>query len=296
MASTAPPVFRFAPSPNGALHLGHAYSAIVNQQICDMLGGKYLIRLEDIDRARCTPELESQMLDDLQWLGIQWDGEPRRQSEHFTDYQEALDKLRSRGLIYPAFMTRGDIRRAVAEKTDAGLDWPHDPDGSPHYPGDEKQWSNSQQNELLATGQKHAWRLNMQAALSQVGKDLFWQEFDAGNPENLKSVTAHAQWWGDVVLARSDTPTSYHLAVTVDDALQNITHVVRGRDLYEATSVHRLLQELLDLPVPIYHHHDLVIDEDGRKLSKSNQDVSLRSLKERGVAPQDVPALFKFAS
>jgi len=295
MATPAPPVFRFAPSPNGALHLGHAYSALVNKQLCDALGGAYLLRFEDIDETRCTPELEQQMLDDLNWLGIASRGEPRRQSQHFADYQFALDQLRSRGLIYPAFMSRGDIRRAVADKISSGETWLNDPDGSPHYPGEERSWSQDQQNAMLAQNAKHSWRLDMAAALQQMPKSLTWQEFQPDNPAECKDIPAQPALWGDVVLARSETPTSYHLAVTVDDALQKVTHVVRGCDLYHATSVHRLLQVLLGLPAPRYHHHDLIIDTDGRKLSKSNQDVSLRSLRDRGIDAKDLPQLFRFA-
>lgn len=295
MASTAPPIFRFAPSPNGALHLGHAHSALVNKQICDMLGGSYLLRIEDIDQARCTPELEHQMLEDLAWLGIEWDQTPRRQSEHFGDYQKALSQLRSQGLIYPAFMSRGDIRRAVAEKKQSGIDWPSDPDGSPHYPGNERNWSREKQDTAVATNSKHTWRLDMAAALKLVPDDLSWDEFSADDPDKSVPVPAKPELWGDVVLARADTPTSYHLAVTVDDTMQNITHVVRGRDLYHATSVHRLLQQLLNLPAPRYHHHELVIDTDGRKLSKSDGDVSLRALRDRGIAAADIPNLFRFS-
>jgi glutamyl-Q tRNA(Asp) synthetase len=295
MASTAPPIFRFAPSPNGALHLGHAHSALVNKQICDMLGGSYLLRIEDIDQARCTPELEHQMLEDLAWLGIEWDQTPRRQSEHFGDYQKRLSQLRSQGLIYPAFMSRGDIRRAVAEKKQSGIGWPSDPDGSPHYPGNERNWSREKQDTAVATNSKHTWRLDMAAALKLVPDDLSWDEFSADDPDKSVPVPAKPELWGDVVLARADTPTSYHLAVTVDDTMQNITHVVRGRDLYHATSVHRLLQQLLNLPAPRYHHHELVIDTDGRKLSKSDGDVSLRALRDRGIAAADIPNLFRFS-
>ncbi|NKB53907.1 MAG: tRNA glutamyl-Q(34) synthetase GluQRS [Rhizobiaceae bacterium] len=298
MPSSAPPVFRFAPSPNGALHLGHAYSALVNQQICAAIDGTCLLRLEDIDQTRCTPELAQQMLDDLTWLGIDWHGEPRRQSEHFADYRRALQKLRADGLIYPAFMSRGDIRRMLAQEVDASPDenWPRDPDGSPHYPGDERNWSLDQQQAMLSKNQKHSWRLNMAAALQLVPDQLYWREFEESDPAQSRNIPAKPELWGDVVLARSDTPTSYHLAVTVDDALQEVTHVVRGRDLYHATSVHRLLQVLLDLPAPRYHHHDLVIGPDGRKLSKSNGDVSLRALRRNGVDPANIAQHFTFAA
>ncbi len=296
MPSSAPPVFRFAPSPNGALHLGHAYSALVNQNICAKMNGTCLLRLEDIDQTRCTPELVQQMLDDLTWLGIGWQGKPRRQSEHFADYRQALQVLRSDGLIYPAFLSRSDIRRAVAAKTGPDEAWPCDPDGSPLYPGDERTWSQDKQDAVLSKNQKHSWRLDMTAALQRLPDKLYWQEFEEGDPAHSRNVIARPAVWGDVVLARSDTPTSYHLAVTIDDALQKVTHVVRGSDLYQATSVHRLLQVLLGLPTPQYHHHDLVIGSDGRKLSKSNGDVSLRALRHNGVVPGDIAKHFTFAA
>ena len=295
MQPSTPPVFRFAPSPNGLLHLGHAYSALLNQQFCAKLGGRYLLRLEDIDLTRCTPQLEAQMLDDLQWLGIAWEQPVRRQSEHFSDYEEALEKLHGMGLIYPSFMTRGEIKKAVADVEAAGADWPRDPDGSPHYPGLEREWSTDQCEAMRRTNSKHAWRLNMKAALELVDEPLDWTEIYPNEHDQRKQIVASPQAWGDVILARSDTPTSYHLAVTVDDALQGVTHVVRGRDLYQATSVHRLLQVLLDLPEPLYHHHDLVIDDAGRKLSKSDGDVSLKALRENGLKLNEIAELFRFS-
>ena len=296
MPPSTPPIFRFAPSPNGLLHLGHAYSALLNKQLCEQMGGQYLLRLEDIDLTRCTAVLEAQMLDDLYWLGIEWEAPVRRQSKHFADYQEALEKLRAMGLAYPAFMTRGEIRRTVAELDQSGRDWPRDPDGSPHYLGPERDWSFDEQEQMRQSNPKHSWRLNMKAALTQVGGSFFWTELPSDFDLEPKTIAAAPEFWGDVVLARSDTPTSYHLAVTVDDALQGVTHLVRGRDLYEATAVHRLLQALLDLPAPLYHHHDLVVDGDGRKLSKSDGDISLSALRANGVRPNEIPSLFRFAS
>ena len=296
MQTDAPPIFRFAPSPNGLLHLGHAYSALVNKQLCAQMNGQYLLRMEDIDLTRCTPQLERQTLSDLGWLGITWDEPVRRQSEHFDDYQAALDRLRAKGLVYPSFMTRGEIRNKVVELDQLGTGWPRDPDGSPHYPGAERDWSNDKCEAMRQANPKHAWRLNMKAALDMLDHQLDWQEFDPEDPNSTREVSAHPEKWGDVVLARSETPTSYHLAVTIDDALQEVTHVVRGRDLYEATSVHRLLQWLLNLPEPLYHHHDLVIDENGRKLSKSDGDVSLKALRDSGVQASQIASLFRFAS
>ena len=242
------------------------------------------------------------MLEDLRWLGIEWEAPVRRQSEHFDDYQGALDRLQAMGLVYPAFMTRGEIRRAVAELELSGQKWPRDPDGSPHYPGNERDMSVEQLEELRRARPQHSWRLNMALALRRLGGGgseggaLKWREVSFDQPELSQEVVARPELWGDVVLARSDTPTSYHLAVTVDDALQGITHVVRGTDLYEATAVHRLLQTLLQLPEPVYHHHQLVIDADGRKLSKSDGDVSLQALRNQGVVPEKIPELFRFAA
>lgn len=294
MQTSAPPVFRFAPSPNGALHLGHAYSALLNQTMSDQSGGTLLLRLEDIDVTRCSPTLEAQMLDDLRWLGMRWQGEPRRQSQHFDDYQAALAKLRQSGLIYPAFMTRGEIRKAVAERRAAGEDWPLDPDGTPHYPGDERGWSFDRQEDMRLSKPQHAWRLDMARAVETVAGQLSWAELPDARCGDANRVAANPLAWGDVVLGRSEIPTSYHLAVVLDDALQGVTHVVRGRDLFHATSVHRLLQEILALPAPIYHHHRLVLGEDGRKLSKSEGDVSLAALRKRGVTAEQLPDLFRF--
>lgn len=294
MTAHTPPVFRFAPSPNGALHLGHAYSALENKRLCEEMDGTYLLRIEDIDQTRCTSQLERQMCDDLHWLGIKWVEPVRRQSDHFDTYAQALSRLKSKGLVYPAFMTRGEIRAAVGQLQQDGNSWPTDPDGSPHYPGTERMWPEDRLQEALKASSKFAWRLDMNKALDQIGKDLNWHETGAGPQGETGVVTARPANWGDVILARSDTPTSYHLSATIDDAFQQITNVVRGRDLFHATSVHRVLQELLDLPAPLYHHHDLVIADDGRKLSKSQGDTSLRSLRDRGVLPGDIPNHFRF--
>lgn len=296
MQPNTPPVFRFAPSPNGLLHLGHAYSALVNQRFCNEMKGRYVLRMEDIDLTRCTPQLEEQMLEDLRWLGIAWEEPVRRQSEHFEQYEAALTNLRARGLVYPSFMTRGEIKRAVADLEAEAGNWPRDPDGSPHYPGPERDWSVEQSEAMRQTHPKHAWRLNMKLAVEQVGAQLTWTEIDLGGDGQEQTVVAEPQSWGDVILARSDTPTSYHLSVTVDDALQGVSHVVRGRDLYQATAVHRLLQSLLDLPEPLYHHHDLVIDNTGRKLSKSDGDVSLKALRANGVKSAEIDRFFEFSA
>lgn len=285
------PVFRFAPSPNGHLHLGHALSALLNARAAVALHGRFLVRVEDIDQTRCTPELESNMFEDLAWLGVPLDEPVLRQSEAFPHYRSALEKLQDLGLVYLAYLTRAEIRRFVAGHEEKGGPWPRDPDGAPLYPGDDAVLSEEEIQERSQSDAPFALRLDMKAALSRIGEPLTWQEFGAEGPalfEPAKSIAVDAASWGDVVLARKDTPTSYHLSVVVDDARQGITDVLRGQDLYAATSVHRVLQHLLDLAEPRYRHHRLILGDDGRKLSKSNQDTSLRSLREAGVTHADL--------
>ncbi len=279
-------IFRFAPSPNGRLHLGHAYSALVNQRRARAVDGRLLLRIEDIDLERCTPELEAAMLEDLDWLGLRWDGEIRRQSEHFDRYAKALETLEADGLVYPAVLSRGEIRAMVAAKRQAGEDWPDDPDGSPHYPGDERTLDMARRAALKREAPAYAMRLDMEKALARLGEPLQWSEVAVDG--TIGQVTAQPRRWGDVVLARKDVPASYHLCCVVDDAEQEITDVVRGRDLFEATAVHRVLQELLGLPAPRYHHHDLIADDDGRKLSKSRGDVAIGALRQGGAEPADI--------
>ncbi|ENT04572.1 tRNA glutamyl-Q(34) synthetase GluQRS [Brucella sp. 63/311] len=284
------PVFRFAPSPNGQLHLGHAYSALLNANMAEQSGGRFLLRMEDIDTARCTPALEQGIYDDLHWLGLRWETPVRRQSEHFGEYRNALTKLADKGLVYPAFLSRSEVRKRISEACARGDDWPSDPDGTPLYPQDERNMSEKEQMEHIFSGAPYAWRLDMDKALASAGEPLFWNESGAGPDGETGRLAADPARWGDVVIARKDTPTSYHLSVVVDDALQGITHIVRGRDLFHATSVHRLLQKLLGLPEPLYHHHDLVLGEDGQKLSKSRKDTALASLREQGWTPADIRA------
>jgi glutamyl-Q tRNA(Asp) synthetase len=285
------PVFRFAPSPNGQLHLGHALSAILNHDMAKATSGRFLLRIEDIDLTRCTPEFEAGIYDDLGWLGLSWETPVRRQSEHLDLYRQALGRLIDRGLVYPAFLTRGAIKSAVAAFEAKGKAWPRDPDGAPLYPGEERKLSAAGWQRMLAGGKPHAWRLDMDKAIAELDAPLTWQETGAGPNGETGQITADPAAWGDVVLSRSDAPSSYHLAVTMDDALQGVTHVVRGRDLYHATAVHRLLQRLLDLPEPVYHHHRLIPGPDGRKLSKSNKDTGIAAFREAGKTPDDVRAL-----
>jgi glutamyl-Q tRNA(Asp) synthetase len=275
-----PPVFRFAPSPNGYLHLGHALSALLNAEAARAAGGRLLLRIEDIDVTRCRPEFESAIYEDLAWLGIDWEQPVRRQSEHFGDYRAALERLEALGLIYPSFQSRAEIAALVAERERDGP-WPRDPDGAPLYPGTARELPPEERARRMAAGEPYALRLDMAKALARIGA-LTWDEAERG------AIAANPAAWGDVVLARKDTPASYHLAVTVDDSWQGVTDVVRGQDLFHSTSVHRLLQSLLGLPAPRYRHHRLILDADGRKLSKSTAATALRQLRAEGLTPADI--------
>lgn len=282
-------VCRFAPSPNGELHLGHAYSALINER-CARQGaaGQLLLRMEDIDLERCSAAFESAIAADLAWLGISFDGVVAKQSERFGVYADVLATLEQRGLLYPCFCTRGEIAAVIAGHPH----WPRDPDGSPVYPGTCRRLSAAGRAARIATGLRPAFRLDMAAALSQCAARLTWQEFDEGDV--VRPVVAEPEAWGDVVLARKTIPASYHLAVVIDDDAQSITDVVRGADLFLATGLHRLLQELLGLKEPRYHHHRLILDESGRKLSKSAGSPTLRSLRESGVSSDHVRAQLGF--
>jgi glutamyl-Q tRNA(Asp) synthetase len=284
-----PPVFRFAPSPNGYLHLGHAYSALLNCDLARQAGGRLLLRIEDIDTTRCKPEFEAAIVDDLAWLGIEWETPVRRQSEHLDVYSDAVEKLAAQGLVYPSFESRAEIARLFAQR-EADGPWPRDPDGAPLYPGSAKSLSPGDRTHLIESGVPYALRLDMAAARARAG-DLAWTEQGEGPNGETGTVTAQPQAWGDVILARKETPTSYHLSVVIDDALQGVTDVVRGQDLFWATSVHRVLQQLLDLPQPVYRHHRLVLDAAGQKLSKSTLATGLRELRARGATPADIRRL-----
>lgn len=278
---SARPVLRFAPSPNGELHLGHALSAMIGFDMAQRLGGRFLVRIEDIDTTRCREDYVTQIFEDLHWLGITWEEPVLRQSEHFTTYSAASDWLLKLGLLYPCFATRSEISEATELS-------PHltDPDGTPLYPGLHKNLPKEEVAVRLSRNEPFALRIHMDRALDALEgitgtRTVTFTEFDdAGQPQRIEMNPAD---WGDAVIVRKDVPASYHLAVTVDDARQRVTHVTRGRDLYAATSLHRLLQAILGLPEPTYHHHRLLMDEHGSKLSKSARDTSLRSLREAGV-------------
>ena len=272
-------VTRFAPSPTGLLHLGHAYSALVAERAARDAGGRFLLRIEDIDRTRCRAEFERAIVEDLIWLGVEWDGPVRRQSDHFADYRAALVKLDAMSLVYPCFCTRSDIAAAASA--------PHGPPVGPEgpiYAGTCRALDSAQRAARIAAGAPYALRLDVNAALARTGP-LAWRDRDAGQ------VSVEPALFGDVVLARKDTPTSYHLSVTIDDHLQGVTLVTRGEDLRAATHVHRLLQALLGLATPDYRFHTLLTDSSGRRLAKRDHAQTLQSLRETGHDPAEVRAL-----
>lgn len=272
-------VTRFAPSPTGELHLGSAYSARIAWQRAREAGGTFRVRIEDTDIRRCRREYETAILDDLRWLGLDWDGEVRRQSDHFADYGKVLDRLDARGLIYPCFCTRADIAREIAAAASA----PHGPDG-PLYPGTCRSLSNEERRRRIAAGHELCMRLDAVRAAEQAGPYAFVDETKG-------RIDGQPLLMGDFVIARKDTPTSYHLAVTVDDHLQGVTLVTRGEDLLPSTHVHGLLQKLLGYAAPQYAHHRLLTDTDGRRFAKRDKDLTIRALREAGKTPQDVFAL-----
>jgi len=287
------PAFRFAPSPNGRLHLGHAYSALLNAALADRFGGRFLVRIEDIDVTRCRPAFERAMLEDLAWLGLDWVQPVRRQSEHVHEYRARATALRQRGLLYPCFCSRTEIAKAVARReAETGRAWPRDPDGAPRYPGTCRILSAASVERRVSAGEPFALRLDHRDAMGRTPGPYRYARFDPEGSESI--VTAHPERWGDAVVVRKDIPTSYHLSVVADDALQRVTHVVRGTDLEAATDLHVLLQRLLELPTPLYHHHALIRDVKGDKLSKSLGSESLRELRSRGVTPTEIRTMLGF--
>jgi len=276
-------VTRFAPSPTGLLHLGSAYSALVGWRRAREAGGRFLLRIEDIDPTRCRPEHEAAILDDLAWLGIDWDGDVRRQSDHLEEYRAALGRLEGMGLLYPCFCTRSDIEAEIARSGHAPHGPVHGPAG-PVYPGLCRAIPASEREARIAAGEAHALRLDMAKAVALAGP-LDWQDEEKG------VIRATPEAFGDVVLARKETPTSYHLSVTLDDALQGVTLVTRGMDLFEATHIHRLLQALFGLPVPLYAHHRLLTGPDGRRYAKRDRSLTIAALREAGHSPADIRAM-----
>ena len=270
-------ITRFAPSPTGSLHLGHLYAALFARDLAAKHGGTFLLRFEDIDTTRVREKFYSETEEDLRWLGVQWDGTPPlRQTDRFTEYEQALDTLKSLGVVYPCFCTRREIERELGNLTRA----PHGPDG-PLYPGTCKNLTQQEIASKVDSQQAPCWRLDAQRAKEFTGELTFTDSTQGIIPVNHLLL-------GDLVLARKDIGTSYHIAVVVDDAFQNISDVSRGKDLLESTHLHRILQALLQLPEPRYHHHDLVCDDNGERLAKRNAALSLLSLRELGLSPSEV--------
>ena len=272
-------VTRFAPSPTGYLHLGHVRSALEGWCAARSDGGRFLLRLEDIDQTRCRDEYAAAIVEDLAWLGLTWYGRVRKQSEHFDDYRRALDRLAAMGVLYPCFCTRREIRDEIARAGSA----PH-ARSEPPYPGTCRGLSSRQRAEKQRSGIDYALRLDLARALALTGP-LDWIEEKEDGPHRKLADPASL---GDVILARKDVPTSYHLAVTVDDAIQGVTLVTRGEDLAPATHVHRVLQALLDLPTPCYRHHGLVTDAAGRRLSKRDRALTIRAMRESGISSAEI--------
>lgn len=318
------PVLRFAPSPNGYLHAGHAYSALLNERLARQLGGALLLRIENIDVVRCRPDLEAAMLEDLDWLGVQFDGAPRRQSAHLDVYAAYIRRLADAGLTYPCFCSRTDIAAAAS----AAGETRRVPDGALFYPGNCRCLDQGQVRAKMQAGRPFALRLHMARAVQAAGNGLTMQRFHLAqftqgreaaslpepqcspktgcshepvsrlNPAGLKYEAALVDplAWGDAIIARKETPTSYHVSVVVDDALQGVTHVVRGQDLEAATAIHRVLQSLWGLSAPAYLHHDLICDEAGGKLAKSLGSKPLRQLRAEGMSPQILRASLGFGA
>ncbi|WP_375285208.1 tRNA glutamyl-Q(34) synthetase GluQRS [Marinicauda pacifica] len=278
---------RFAPSPTGLLHLGHAFSALTAFEAAREAGGRFLLRVEDIDVTRCTLEFEQAIFEDLAWLGLEWETPVRRQSAHFPEYQRVLHTLAARGLVYRCFKTRKEIAEEIARA-------PHHPGEGPEgviYPGPESPLSAAQEADRLARGDAFAWRLSMRACREALGSRfdaLTFIEEGEGPQGEHGELPARPETLGDVILGRKDVGTSYHLACTHDDALQGVTHVVRGLDLFFATHVHRLLQALMDWPVPRYRHHRLLLDEDGQRFAKRDKSLTLQALRQSGETPQSI--------
>ncbi|KAA0107810.1 tRNA glutamyl-Q(34) synthetase GluQRS [Methylobacterium sp. P1-11] len=281
-------MLRFAPSPNGRLHLGHAYSALLNADLAARMGGLCRLRIEDIDPARSKPDYVDGIVTDLAWLGLTYPEPVRHQSRHMEAYRAVLDGLIGRGLAYPCFCSRGEIRARIA----SGSESPCDPDGVPVYPGTCRELGSAASADRIARGDPHTWRLDMAAALRRAGPT---HEYVASDEAGAHQVAANPARWGDAVIARRDVPTSYHLAVVHDDAVEGITYVVRGRDLEAATDLHVLLQALLGVATPRYRHHPLLLDAGGEKLSKSRGSQSLADLRRAGTTPAEIRARLGFA-
>lgn len=275
-------VTRFAPSPTGLLHLGHAYSALVAFEAARQANGQFILRVEDIDFGRCRPEFEAAIYDDLAWLGLEWETPVRRQSDHFDDYARALEALTEKSLVYRCFKTRKEVADEIARAPHLSPDGPEGPQytGAPLGPAEEQS--------LLDEGAPFAWRLSMNVAKNYLGGSFDKLSFSEEKDGAVRTVKATPEIFGDAIIARKDNGTSYHLASVHDDALQGVTHVIRGEDLYHAAHLHRLLQALLDLPAPVYRHHRLITDDRGKRLAKRDKAATIRALRQSGATPQDI--------
>lgn len=275
-------VTRFAPSPTGLLHLGHAYSALVAFEAARQANGQFILRVEDIDFGRCRPEFEAAIYDDLAWLGLEWETPVRRQSDHFDDYARALEALTEKSLVYRCFKTRKEVADEIARAPHLSPDGPEGPQytGAPLDPAEEQS--------LLDEGAPFAWRLSMSVAKNYLGGSFDKLSFSEEKDGAVRTVKATPEIFGDAIIARKDNGTSYHLASVHDDALQGVTHVIRGEDLYHAAHLHRLLQALLDLPAPVYRHHRLITDDSGKRLAKRDKAATIRALRQSGATPQDI--------
>lgn len=279
---TGSTVTRFAPSPSGLLHLGHAYAALFAARAAEREGGRFLLRIEDIDAGRCRPEFEDAVIEDLRWLGLEWEAPVLRQSDRMAAYGAALERLDGMGLLYPCFCTRKDIRDEAARSGQA----PHGPDGA-LYPGLCRGLSQAERNDKMGRGAPFALRLDMEKAVAAAG-ELSWTDREHG------TIKAEPEIFGDVILARKDVPASYHLAVSMDDHFQGVSLVTRGEDLFQASHVHRLLQALLGLETPDYHHHGLLASADGHRYAKRDKALTLRSLRDAGHGPDAVRKMAGF--
>jgi len=286
-------VTRFAPSPTGLLHLGHAFSALTAWRAANDANGRFLLRIEDIDQSRCRPEFEQAIYDDLAWLGLDWEEPVRRQSEHFDDYEKALQVLCDKGVVYRCFKTRKEIADEIARAPHLTPDGPE----GPQYVGE--MLAAMEERALLAEGAPFAWRLSMKRAQEFLGADfdaLTFVEEGAGPNGETGQIKATPEIFGDAIIARKDLGTSYHLASVVDDAMRGVSHVIRGEDLYPATHLHRLLQTLLDLPAPVYRHHHLITNDEGKRFAKRDKAATLSSMRENGASREDVFARLQKAS
>ena len=276
-------ITRFAPSPTGYLHLGHAYAAIYAAATALDTGGRFLVRIEDTDQARCRVEFEIAIEEDLHWLGLSWERPVRRQSEHFDDYANALKRLKDLNCVYPCFCTRKEIEAEFAASAGA----PQGPDG-PLYPGTCKLLDVAERTQRVDRGDQHAWRMDVARATAISGRTLTFYEAGVGPNGERGRIEVQPEIYGDFVLARKDAPASYHLAVVVDDAIQGVSMVTRGNDLFASTHLHRLLQALLGLPEPLYNHHRLICDAAGKRLAKRDQAASLRQLRAQGTSAMQI--------